>query len=361
MRTFFIILFCYSFFFAGAQPSKPKETCEWIEVFIKSALNNFSDAKFSSTPTRKYTEDYDMGGIYHFEEYDTRFRWPGATRTFLRVSTASDETEQIFSLISPYEDVDTKEKAYAQLKKLYSELTPCTVTPVPGQKAILNGEIPSLEKSLVAGRFIMDATFKLPNGKKRVKVLLSIVEKGKKFFAEMEVQAILEKADIVIPKCNALQTVANQLRKNFAGEYGRLRDSSGFDLRPGSRSQTLTYIAKNQFPGSDGTWIKHTTLNKNGKLSLDNWSLKAWYRSNSFEEGKAQYKKLFQQLQGCTVQSPAGRTIVLTGEYKEPVMGQVAIFDFKTQSESESFFISITLEKEDNLYYTWLSIALHKL
>jgi hypothetical protein len=73
----------------------------------------------------------------------------------------------------------------------------------------------------------------------------------------------------------------------------------------------------------------------------------------------AQYKKMFQQLQQCSIRSSGGRSITLDGQYKDPPREGDSFIEFKTSIDAEPYFISIKFEKEDDRYFVWLKVFLH--
>jgi hypothetical protein len=362
MRSFFVfisILFV-QIAFAQTTTSKTtqKESCSWLETIVKAAISGYSAEKGSLQ--RSYKEDYDMGGIYYFNEYNTSFLWPGTTPNFIEVSTSDIEDEQIISLVSRYEKSDTKEKAYAQLKKIYSELTPCVLTPLPGQRVRTKNNISPLAKAMTSMN-IIDTVFNLNGIKRRIKVTLGITEEAKKYFAEMRVSLVLRDDEVIVPKCQALSDVISQLSTNFSGKYDNVIFSEDIPVMNGVSSSTVRYKAKKGFPGSSGAWIENSKLKKNGAIRRDSWGMESWYSSYSYENALSKYKKLYNELSGCSIVTPAGRQVKLQGEYSEPATmlsgNKRGIIDFKTSTDSEQFFISITLEKDDNGYFVWLSVT----
>jgi hypothetical protein len=362
MRSFlfFIALSIVQITFAQTSTLKTatKESCTWLETIVKAAISGYSAEKGSLL--RSYKEDYDMDGMYYFNEYNTTFLWPGTTPNFIEISTSGVEDEQTISLVSRYQKTDTKEKAYAQLKKLYSELTPCIIMPLPGQRVRTKNNILPLAKAMTSMN-IIDTVFNLNGLKRRIKVTLGIKEDTKKYFAEMRVSLVLRDDEVIIPKCQALSDVISQLSTNFSGKYDNVVFSEDVPLINGVSTETTRYKAKAGFPGSNGAWIENSRLKKNGAIRRDSWGMKSWYSSYSYENALSKYKKLYNELLGCNVMTPAGRQIQLKGNYSEPATmlsgNKKGIIDFKTSTESENFFISISLEKDDNGYFVWLSVT----
>lgn len=337
-----------------------KESCRWLETIVKAAINGYSAEKGAFQ--RSYKEDYFMDGIYNFDEYYTSFLWPGTTPNLIEVSTSGIEDEQTISLISRYEKTDTKEKAYAQLKKLYSELTPCVIIPLPGQQVRTKNNIPPLAKTGVGmSRSLLDTVFNLNGQKRRVSVKLGIKEEAKRYYTEMKVSLLLRDEEVIIPKCKALSDVINQLSTNFSGKYDNVVFSENLPIANGVTTETTRYKARASFPGSSGAWIENSKLKKNGVVKRDSWAMKSWYSSTSYENALSKYKKLYYELLGCSVVTPAGRQVELKGEYSEPrtMMSGTnrGIIDFKTSTDSEQFFVGISLEKDDNGYFVWLSVT----
>ena len=364
MRSIFILIAVLILQIAFAQtPSsnkKLRESCTWLETIVTAAIKNFSTEKRELL--RSYKEDYEMGGIYYFEEYSTTFLWPGTVENFIRVSTSDIEDEQTISLISRYQKTDTKEKGYAQLKKLYTELTPCTITPLPNQQVSTKNNLLPITKVLGSGVMpIMQKTFDLAGVKRKVNVRLGLREENKKYYTEMEVSLELRDEEVIVPKCQALSDVIRQLSANFSGNYDNVIFSEDLPIANGVSTSTKRYKAKKWFPGISGAWIENSKIKKNGAVKRDSWSMKSWYSSISYETALSMYKKVYRQLLGCTIVTPAGRQIQLKGDYSEPATmlsgNKRGIIDFKTSTESEQFFVGITLEKEDNGYFVWLSVA----
>ncbi len=362
MKFFFVFisLSIAQLTFAQAPGSKTtqKESCSWLETIVKAAINGYSAEK--GALQRSYKEDYDMNGIYTLEEYYTSFLWPGTTPNFIEVSTSGIEDEQIISLVSRYEKTDTKEKAYAQLKKLYSELTPCVIMPLPGQRVRTKKNILSLAKAMTAMK-IVDTIFNFNGLKRRIKISLGLKEAAKKYFAEMRVSLVLRDDEVIIPKCNALSEVIRQLSTNFSGNYDKVVFSENLPIANGVSTETTRYKARAGFPGSSGAWVENSKIKKNGVTRRDSWGLKSWYSTYSYDNALSKYKKLYNDLLGCSVVTPAGRQLQLKGEYSEPATmlsgNKKGIIDFKTSTDSEQFFISISLEKDDNGYFVWLSVT----
>jgi hypothetical protein len=346
-----------------AQPVSPKasqkESCAWLETIVTAAIKGYGSEKGSLL--RSYKEDYFMDGIYNFEEYSTAFLWPGTTSNFIQVSTADTEEEQTVSLVSRFEKADTKEKAYAQLKRFYAELTPCIITPLPGQRVRTKGTVLPLAKAGIAGMNILDTLFDLNGVKKRIRVTLGMKEQSGKYFAEMKVSLVLRDEEVIIPKCQAMSDVIRKLAVNFSGMYGKVLFSEDLPIASGVSTSTVRYKANMEFPGSSGAWIENSRIKKSGVVRRDSWSMKSWFSSYSYEDALGRYKKLYKQLLGCSIVTPAGRRLQLQGTYSEPATmmsgNKRGIIDFKTSTDSEQFFISISLEKDDNGYFVWLTVS----
>ena len=364
MRLLFILFFCLLTSGLFAQTPKTtaplKKYCEPLEIIVTAAIKSFSAEKRELL--RSYKEDYEMGGIYYFEEFSTVFFWPGTAENFIRVSTSGLEDEQTISLISRHPKTDTKEKGYAQLKQLYSELTPCSITPLAGEKVNTKNNLLPITKALgYGGNPIMYKVFNLAGAKRVVAVRLGLIEENKKYYAEMEVSLKLRDDEVIVPKCRALTEVIKQLKNNFTGHYGKVVSSNEYPMVNGVTAPNVTYEVIDEFPGSNGGWIVNSKVKKNGVLRRDSWEQKSWYTCYSYEKALSTYKKLYKQLLDCSIVTPAGRLVQLKADYSEPAtMGSGAkrgIIDFKTNSTSESFFISITLEKDADRYLVWLSIS----
>jgi hypothetical protein len=342
---------------SGSKKTK-KESCSWLETIVKAAINGYSAEK--GALQRSYKADYDMDGIYNFDEYYTSFLWPGTTTNLIEVSASGIEDEQTISLVSRYEKTGTKEKAYAQLKKLYSELTPCVITPLPGQRVRAKNNILPLAKAMTA-MSIVDTIFNFNGLKRRIKVTLGLKEDTKKYFAEMRVSLLLRDEEVIIPKCKALSDVIRQLSTNFSGNYDNVIFSENLPIANGVTTETTRYKARAGFPGSSGAWIENSKIKKNGVTRRDSWGMKSWYSTYSYENALSKYKKLYSELSGCSIVTPAGRQLQLKGEYSEPATmlsgNKKGIIDFKTSTESEQFFISISLEKDDKGYFVWVSVT----
>jgi hypothetical protein len=364
MRVISILFFCFFIHAVFAQTPKAtaplKKQCEPLEIIVTAAIKGFSAEKRELL--RSYEEDYDEGGIYYFQEYSTIFLWPGTAENFIRVSTSGIEDEQTISLISRHQKTDTKEKGYAQLKQLYSQLTPCSITPLTGQQESTQNNLLPITKALgYGGRAIMYKIFNLAGAKREVAVRLGLMEENKKYYAEMEVSLKLRDEEVIVPKCQPLNEVIMQLKNNFRGHCGKVVSSTEYPMGNGVSASNITYEVIDKFPGSSGGWIENSKLKKNGLLRRDSWTQKSWYSCYSYENAMSTYKKLYKQLFDCSIVSPAGRQLQLKADYSEPAtMGNGAkrgIIDFKTSTSSEDFFISITLEKDADRYFVWLSIS----
>ena len=186
-------------------------------------------------------------------------------------------------------------------------------------------------------------------------------EDSKKYFAEMKVSLVLRDEEVIIPKCQAMSDVISKLAVSFSGMYGKAIYSKELPLTNGVSTSTERYKANTGFPGSSGAWIENSRLKKNGSIRRDSWSMKSWYSSYSYEHALGIYKKLFNELLGCSIVTPAGRRLQLQGTYSEPKTmmsgNKLGIIDFKTSTESEQFFISVKIEKDDNGYFVWLDVS----
>lgn len=346
--------------FAQTSVSKAakKEFCTRLETIVKEAINGYRSE--NGLLQRSYTEDHGTDGLYYFIVYSTTFLWPGTTSNLVEVSTSGLEDKQTISLVSRYAKADTKEKAYVQVKKFYSELTPCIIMPLPGQQVRTKNNVLSLAKAM-AGIDIVDTNFNLNGIKKRVRVTLGIKEEAKKYFAEMRVSLVLRDEEIFIPKCQALIEVIGQLSTNFSGKYDNVVFSDIQPFGKGVTTETTRYKAKAGFWRSSGAWIENVKLKKDGVVRRDSWGMQSWYSTNSYESALVKYKKLYKELSGCNVVTSSGRQVQLKGEYSEPATmlsgNKKGIIDFKTSTDSDQFFVNIMLEKRDNGYVVWISVT----
>ncbi len=324
-----------------ATTSIPKY-CKPLETIVKSAINGFSFEKRDLL--RSYKEDYDMGGIYYFEEYSTIFLWPGTGNNFIRVSTSDIEDEQTISLISQHQKVNTKEEGYAQLKQFYRELTPCAISPLPMQQTgTRNNLAPIAKTTTYVGMNIMDTVFNLDGIKRRVAVTLGLKQENKSYYAEMQVSLILRDEEVIVPKCQPLNDVIKQLTVNFSGQYGKLISSKDLPIVNDVSVVTTTYKAIKEFPGSNGGWIENEKVKKNGVIKRESWELKSWYSSYSYENALSKFKKIYKQLLGCTIITPAGRQLQLKADYSEPQTmesgNKRGVIDYKTSTDNEVHFL----------------------
>jgi hypothetical protein len=367
MKKIITLLICLCFFssLAFSQTGTSKESCKRIENVVRSAIYSFGDIK------KKFLRTYDEEALWVFgkyTEYVSGFQWPGTSVNLIRQFTSDDFMKNAginmnsIGFVSSYPMTDTKEKAYTHLKKFYSGLIPCVITPLPGQKAWLNGALPPLSKAMDLQE-VMDTFFIDGQNKRHIRISLGIHLKDKKYCAQMKVELSLGDNNFLAPdpQCDALNQIAKQLATNFSGQYGELTDSKINPPIAGFSTETNYYKANKTFPGSDGTEIVNEKAIMDGKLRRESWEMSAWYGSFSYKQAVDEYKKLYYKLQGCTITSPKGRQTKLEAKYEEPGKDGGDVISFNTSTESESFFISIKLEKQDDKYFVFLSVSLAKM
>ncbi len=334
-----------------------------LETIIQSSLNYYVDSRMALEKTYHQEEDW-LGNKrrYNYTVYKTTLAWPGATTAF--IENRQDDVAEIqqYSFVAHLPSAASEEAAMRQLQKQWDLLHKAVVQVVPGQKDTLKGTLKKLEGREMYYSSLLSRNYVYKGRTRDVWVAVRVHHTNGIYVPSLHVRVGVNGMDIVYRKqpeeINKLITAAFT---NFQGQYTEVHQSKNSDLGKGISISRVEYLSPLKWPDMLFQRVIHEKGQRNGISYYEGWSYISWQTSRSYEWALQYYKKVFDQINGCTVTTPTGKSYVLSAAYKEPsntVAGtKTGLIEFGQMYAAEKVSVDIQLLFQNDVYYVQVKVS----
>lgn len=167
-------------------------------------------------------------------------------------------------------------------------------------------------------------------------------------------------------ECAHLNELVKKAFNFFNSDIGALLDTKDLELYNGVSTKHLTYASVLTWRGSSKSeLIRHQTI-KNGVVRGESFTLNIYTRAFEYKIAEIEYRKLYNEINGCEITSPSGQTYTLRKDLDKPVltidgyMGP-ALVDFNQLFTGEKIDIALKFARDENgEYYSCISVSRSK-